>query len=152
MNRMPDGLAARTDSGAALVIVLFIGILGVGLGLVMLRVADVETWSAATERDGAEALHAADALLEFSIHELGQMADWTPALSGGAARVFWMPVLDRSRVVAGPVDLVALTRALQADTNVRSTAGPGHAAVGASSRRGPSNGWRGRVGRWPVPT
>lgn len=113
-----------TDTGAALVMVLLISVLGVALGVIMLRVADVEVLGAAAQRDGAETLHAADALLEFAIDELARLPDWTPALSGIVRSSFLDSTSRPVSGVAGALDVTVMTSALQAETNARWALGP----------------------------
>jgi hypothetical protein len=120
----PDGIDDAPDTGAALIVVLLVSLLGAALGVAMLHVADAEVVGAAAQRDGAETLHAADLALEFSLDELSRVSDWTTALSGGSRSVFFDSTSQPVSAVAGPLDLTTMTAALQAETNVRLGSGP----------------------------
>jgi hypothetical protein len=112
-----------SDHGAALVLVLLTGVLITALGVLVLRVVDVDTSAAAAARDGAVTEHAAEALLEYAIDELARMPDWSPVLGGLVGSRFRDASLQPVSPVAGRLDLVALTASLQAETNVRWAAG-----------------------------
>lgn len=79
---------ARSNRGAALVIVLMSLVLMMALGAGLVLITSTETMIAANFRTGNEAFYAADAALHYTVGELSNDADWTAVLDGTTRSVF----------------------------------------------------------------
>jgi hypothetical protein len=77
-----------TDAGSALIVVLLVASLVSVLGGTLVLSALTETYIAASVRDGAESLHAADAALARAIVALEAQPDWDAVLAGTAVSSF----------------------------------------------------------------
>src|SRR4051812_46894498 len=75
-----DAIECTSQSGIALVVALLATLMLSALGLALLVTAGTETLIAGNYRDGAEALHAADAAFERTLPDLARVPDWTPVL------------------------------------------------------------------------
>ncbi|HUF47944.1 MAG TPA: pilus assembly PilX N-terminal domain-containing protein [Vicinamibacterales bacterium] len=110
--------AARTDDrGAAIIIALVATVLlsALGLGLVML--SDTESAIAANYRDGSETLYAADAAVERVVQDILLVPRWNDILSGAATSAFVDSTLTPTTPGGDPLDLVALTAEIQAQSD-----------------------------------
>jgi hypothetical protein len=77
----------RDEHGIALIAVMSASSLLLALGLSLALTTTIEIGIAANQRDGIQALHAADAVLERAIADLATM-DWDAALAGAATSAF----------------------------------------------------------------
>jgi len=77
----------RDERGLALIAVMSASSLLLALGLSLALTTTIEVGIAANQRDGIQALHAADAALERAIADLAAM-DWDAVLAGAATSAF----------------------------------------------------------------
>lgn len=106
-----------SDAGSVLVFVLIVTMVTVATAFMMLTVTNVDALATSSYRDGMEAFYAADAALEASVDELAGATSWTPLL-GGALSAWWSASTSApATAFAGSLNLVAMTSALQTETN-----------------------------------
>ena len=112
------------ERGSALVITLMGTVLLTVLGVALLLNATTETMISANYRTAQEAMYGADAGLERSIEDLLRAGDWNAVLAGSEKSTFVDGDQDRRAPDGSPVDLVALTAAVQGDSDARYGADP----------------------------
>jgi Tfp pilus assembly protein PilX len=77
-------LPVASERGIALVIVLLAMMLIAALSMALSLTTSTETRIAASYAWGAETFYAADATIEYVLHDLATLGDWTDALDGSA--------------------------------------------------------------------
>jgi PilX N-terminal len=107
------------EAGAALVLVLLLTVLVAALASAMLVLVNLEVVLAGNQRDGAEALYAAEAALEFSVDELSRAPDWTAVLAGVHPATMVDSTMTPRTEFAGVADLLAMTSDVQRQTDAR---------------------------------
>jgi hypothetical protein len=112
----------RSERGVALVMTMMLTGLLTALGLSVALLTTVETWLSASQRTSQELAYAAEAALARVEIDLSASADWSATLGGavpGGASAF----NDRRTAVtladASSVDLLSVTRTLQAEADAR---------------------------------
>ena len=106
------------DRGVALIVALLATLVLSALGVSLLMTTTTETLIAANYRDGVEALHAADAMLERVIPEIATVPGWNTLLASpdgtvsGATSSFGDAALSVSLVDGRTLDLVKATNLL----------------------------------------
>ena len=78
---------ASDEHGVALIAVMSASSLLLALGLSLALTTTIEVGIAANQRDGVQALHAADAALELAMADLAAL-DWDAVLSGASSSAF----------------------------------------------------------------
>jgi hypothetical protein len=108
----------RDERGVALVIALLAIVVMVAIGSALMLAAATESKITRNFRNGAEALYAADAVLEWAVGELRGVADWNQLLTGGARSSLTDGDPNGTRVLADGTT-IDLTR-IRNDLNCRS--------------------------------
>jgi hypothetical protein len=115
--RVPGG-----QHGAALVTALLVTVLLTALGAVIISITITETLIAGAYRHAAEASYAADAAFERALLDLAALPNWSLVLLPPPAHVQSSFVDGQARPRAPDgrsLDVAALTRARQADSDLR---------------------------------
>jgi hypothetical protein len=133
----------RDESGIALVIALLAIVVMVAIGSALMLAAATESKIARNFRNGAEALYAADAALEWAVGELRGTADWNQLLSGSARSSFVDGDPSGIRMLADG-RTIDLTR-IRNDLNCRSASGCSDATLDAITAERP---WGANNPRW----
>jgi hypothetical protein len=110
------------QSGAALIVGLLITVLIAGIAAVVITITTTETLISGAHRHVAETTYAADAAFERALAELAALPAWSPLLLAPPANLQSSFVDGQSNPVAPDgrqLDLLALTRARQADSDTR---------------------------------
>jgi hypothetical protein len=102
-------VAATSEKGVALVIVLLAMMLIAALGMALSLATSTETRIAASYAWSAETFYAADAALERVLHDLASVSDWTDALGGAAMSFSDGPPGPRTMPDGTRVDLNVVT-------------------------------------------
>lgn len=76
------------ERGVALLVALMAMLLVMALGTALVLAASIESKLTRNFRHGAQALYAADAVLERAVDELGAMPDWNAVLTGAVSSSF----------------------------------------------------------------
>ncbi len=114
---MPTPGWGSDDRGAALVAVLLATALLSAIGAAVTVAADIDTAIASTLRIESELSYAAEAAVERALQDVRVTPDWTDILAGVAMSSFLDPVALPVLPSGGTLDVPALTRQLQNETN-----------------------------------
>jgi hypothetical protein len=109
---VPPAAGVR-DEGAALVVVLLLGVLLLALGTSVAVLADVETLVASNHRDSLIVRHAAEAAADVVAQELAQAANWTSALTGSVSSLLAGPLVAPATSGGAVVEAATFTALLQ---------------------------------------
>jgi type IV pilus assembly PilX-like protein len=141
--RAPTDPDPRCERGIALVVALMAMLVMAALGTALILAAAVESKITRNFRNNAQALYAADAVLERSVDELRAIADWNMLLSGSVRSAFadGEPQGVRTLADGRTIDLSGILN----DANCRKTSACSNAAMDAITMERP---WGPNNPRW----
>jgi len=140
---MKQILKCGSEHGVALVIALMSTTLMLSLGGALILLSSSETAIGANFRAAHEATHAADAVMERAIADLGRVPDWTMVLDGSVQSSFIDGASSGSRMLVdgSTIDLAQITNL----ANCQKTTGCSAADVAATTTERP---WGANNPRW----
>jgi hypothetical protein len=117
ITRHTPGTDGGNDTGTAIVIALVATVLLSALGLGLVLMSNTEGAIATNFRDGSETLYAADAAVERVVQDILLVPRWNDILSGAAKSAFVDTTLTPTTPGGEPLDLVAMTAEVQAQSD-----------------------------------